>query len=250
MYRTHGELGKALKDSKKPRDEIFITDKYSCQHEISENPVKALDAALNKIGAEYVDLFLIHTPWISREEPGFTLEEVWKQMEQLYKEGKTKSIGVSNFRTEDIERILKVAEVKPQVNQIEFNAFLQNQTPGIVKYCQKNDIQLEAYSPLAPLQREPRNSPELPFYQLISYLAQKYEKTEAQILLRWVNARHIVPVSTSSNPQRIKDAQNVFSFELTVQEVEKITQLGLEHKPLRLYMKSAYDKYNSDSQKA
>lgn len=249
-YRTYPELGQALKESKKPRKEIFLTDKYSPQLKISENPIKGLNIALNKLGVDYVDLYLLHSPLITEKDHGFTLEDAWRQMEEIYRSGKAKNIGVSNFRIEDLERILKAGKIKPQVNQIEFNAFLQNQTPGIVNFCQEHDILVEAYSPLAPLQRKPENSASQPFYQYIAELSTKYGKTEAQILLRWVNDRQILPITTSSKPQRIEEAQNLFAFDLTKDEVEKITRLGLHHEPLRLYWNEQYDKYNAESQKA
>ena len=134
----------ALRESNRPRDEIFITDKYSTQLKLSDDPIAGLNISLKTLGLDYVDLYLLHSPFIKN---GSTLEECWKQMEKLYKSGKAKNIGVSNFRVEDLEKILKIATIKPQINQIEFNAALQNQSPGIVKFCKENNIQLEAYTP-------------------------------------------------------------------------------------------------------
>ncbi|EDO16905.1 hypothetical protein Kpol_1020p13 [Vanderwaltozyma polyspora DSM 70294] len=248
-YGTYPELAKALKESSKPRSEIFITDKYSTQTKFTNDPIEGLNTGLKTLGLDYVDLYLIHSPFFDPEFKGsLTLEKVWKDMETLYKEGKAKSIGVSNFSVKNIEEILKIAGIKPQVNQIEFNAFLQNQTPGIVNYCQKNNIQLEAYSPLGPLQKRPENSNELPFYNYIDELASKYGKTDSQILLNWVYNRGILPITTSSKTQRIIDAQNIFSFNLTKDEVDTLTKLGLEQPALRIYWTNFYDKYNSEAQ--
>lgn len=249
VYRTHPEVGEALRESKKPRAEIFVTDKYSTQVKITENPIVGLEKSLRKLNLDYVDLYLLHSPFISVEKNGFTLEEAWKQMERLYKAGKAKNIGVSNFGVQDLERILKIAEFKPQVNQIEYNAFLQNQTPGIYKFAQEHNIQLAAYSPLGPLQKRPADADSQPFYQLLTKLADKYSKTEAQVLLRWVTKRNVLPVTTSSKLQRIQDAQNLFSFDLTSAEVNEITKIGLEHKSLRLYWNEQYSKYDSEAQK-
>ncbi|CCF56419.1 hypothetical protein KAFR_0B01200 [Kazachstania africana CBS 2517] len=251
VYRTYPEVGKALRESHnvKPRDEIFITDKYSTQLKISENPMVGLTNGLKKLGLDYVDLYLLHSPFISKEKNGFTMEEAWKYMEDLYKAGKVKNIGVSNFSMADLQRILKSCEVKPQVNQIEFNAFLQNQTPGIVNFCRENDIQVVAYTPLGPLQRKSKNFEQENFHKFVKQLAEKYDKSEAQILLRWVSKRGIIPVTTSSKEKRIKDAQYLFTFDLTDSEVEKITQLGLKHEPQRMYWNDQYDKFNSQSQK-
>ncbi|CAI4316403.1 CPA_1a_G0007630.mRNA.1.CDS.1 [Saccharomyces cerevisiae] len=249
IYRTYPEVGKALSLTEKPRNEIFLTDKYSTQIKVSDSPVEGLDLALKKMGTDYVDLYLLHSPFVSKEANGFSLEEAWKDMEQLYKSGKAKNIGVSNFAVEDLQRILKVAEVKPQVNQIEFSPFLQNQTPGIYKFCQEHDILLEAYSPLGPLQKKTAQDDSQPFFEYVKELSEKYIKSEAQIILRWVTKRGVLPVTTSSKPQRISDAQNLFSFDLTAEEVDKITELGLEHEPLRLYWNKLYDKYNYAAQK-
>ncbi|CAI4871005.1 CLL_collapsed_G0007480.mRNA.1.CDS.1 [Saccharomyces cerevisiae] len=166
IYRTYPEVGKALSLTEKPRNEIFLTDKYSTQIKVSDSPAEGLDLALKKMGTDYVDLYLLHSPFVSKEANGFSLEEAWKDMEQLYKSGKAKNIGVSNFAVEDLQRILKVAEVKPQVNQIEFSPFLQNQTPGIYKFCQEHDILLEAYSPLGPLQKKTAQDDSQPFFRI------------------------------------------------------------------------------------
>ncbi|CAI4330105.1 ALI_collapsed_G0008890.mRNA.1.CDS.1 [Saccharomyces cerevisiae] len=249
IYRTYPEVGKALSLTEKPRNEIFLTDKYSPQIKMSDSPAEGLDLALKKMGTDYVDLYLLHSPLVSKEANGFSLEEAWKDMEQLYKSGKAKNIGVSNFAVEDLQRILKVAEVKPQVNQIEFSPFLQNQTPGIYKFCQEHDILLEAYSPLGPLQKKTAQDDSQLFFEYVKELSEKYIKSEAQIILRWVTKCGVLPVTTSSKPQRISDAQNLFSFDLTAEEVDKITELGLEHEPLRLYWNKLYDKYNYAAQK-
>ncbi|EJS44343.1 YDL124W [Saccharomyces arboricola H-6] len=249
IYRTYPEVGKALSLTKKPRNEIFLTDKYSTQIKVSESPVTGLDVALRKMGSDYVDLYLLHSPFVSKEANGFTLEEAWKDMEQLYQIGKAKNIGVSNFAVKDLERILKIARVKPQVNQIEFSPFLQNQTPDIFEFCQDNDILLEAYSPLGPLQKKITQDDTEPFFEYVKELSERHIKSEAQIILRWVSKRGVLPVTTSSKPQRIADAQNLFSFDLSDEEVDKITELGLKHKPLRIYWNKQYDKYNYTAQK-
>lgn len=248
-YRTYPELSCALAESNKPRDEIFITDKYSTQFKITESPSVGLKESLRKNNLAYVDLYLLHSPFIKKEINGFTLKDAWLEMEQIYFMGLAKNIGVSNFSQEDIKKILSFCKVKPQVNQIEFNCFLQNQTPGIVKFCQHNDILLEAYSPLSPLQRRTdmdHNSTE--FYSFLAKLTDKYSKTEAQILLRWVHKRGILPVTTSSKIERIQKAQEIFEFDLTDEEMSTLTQLGLRQKAQRLYWRSEYNKYNEQSQ--
>lgn len=246
VYRTYPELSEALKQSTKPREEIFITDKYSTQLKITKNPIVGLETSLKRNNLDYVDLYLLHSPFISKEKNGFNLEEAWKQMEQLYKDGKAKNIGVSNFSVNDLQRLMSTAEVIPQVNQIEYNAFLLNQTPGIVKFCQDHNILVEAYSPLGPLQK--RSDSNSQFYEYITSLAAKYNKSEAQILLLWVTKNGILPVTTSSKKERIQDAQNLFTFDLSKEEVDRITDLGLQNKAQRLYWNQQYDKFNGESQ--
>lgn len=246
VYRTYPEFSEALKQTSKPRDEIFITDKYSTQLKVTKDPIEGLETSLKRNNLEYVDLYLLHSPFISKEKNGFTLEEAWKQMEQLYKQGKAKNVGVSNFSVDDLQKLMATAEILPQVNQIEYNAFLLNQTPGIVRFCQDHKILVEAYSPLGPLQKKSEVSTE--FYDYVKSLADKYGKTEAQVLLRWVTKNGILPVTTSSKKERIQAAQNLFTFDLTPEEVEKITGLGQHTKAQRLYWNPEYDKFNAFSQ--
>ncbi|CEP21405.1 AKR4 [Cyberlindnera jadinii] len=238
-YGTYRELGLALKNSKKPREEIWITDKFS---KISKTPREALEQSLKVIGVEYVDLYLIHDPFYDQSNPGYDILQAWKYLEELYKEGKAKNIGVSNWRVEDFEKLLPVAEVKPAVNQIEFSAFLQNQTPGIYDYAKTHGIQLEAYSPLAPLST--RKGETGPFYDLLDELTKKYNKDAGSILLNWVYSVGVLPVTTSSKKERIASADKVFEFELDDEDVKKITKLGQQHATVRQYWKPQYDQYN------
>lgn len=239
MYLTHQEVGEGLEGTKKPRNEIFITDKYSIPKKLSINPIAGLELALKDFGLKYVDLYLLHFPDVDEKIYGFNLERAWKMMEELYEKGLAKNIGVSNFRVTDLERINKIAKIKPQVNQIEFNAFLQNQSPGIYEYCQKENIQLEGYCPLVPLRKGDGNDE---IVQYIKSLAEKYKKTDSQVLLRWVTKMNVIPVTTSGKFQRIKDAQFIWDFDLTDAEVTKIKELGVKHKPVRSYWKEFFDK--------
>ncbi|CCK69514.1 aldo-keto reductase superfamily protein KNAG_0C04110 [Huiozyma naganishii CBS 8797] len=249
MYGTYPELSAALRMTEKPRSEIFITDKHALHAAMSKDPIAGLEDSLKANNLDYVDLYLLHSPFVAKEKPGLTLEGAWRQMEQLYKDGKAKNIGVSNFSVEDLKRVLSVAEIKPQVNQIEFHPFLQNQTPGILKFCQDENIELEAFTPLGPLQVKTQEDENDEFFKYISSLSGKYQKTEAQIILRWVTKRGVIPVTTSRRHDRIADAQNLFEFDLEDEEVTKITRLGLQHPPVRCYWKSQYDKFNAEAQK-
>lgn len=246
IYNTNVEIGIALEKSGVKREDIFITDKYlsgdgSYKVRLSKaNPYEALKADLKELKTDYVDLYLIHTPFIKKETHGFDLVEAWKYVEQLLDDGLAKNIGVSNFSVEDLEVILKSnPKHKPVINQIEFNAYLQNQTPGIVEFTKANNILVEAYSPLGPLFK---GSPG-PIDDYVQKLASKYGKTDSQILLRSVLQRGILPITTSSKQERIKASLEIFDFELTKEEVDEIYKLG-EQKTLRQYWVNEYSKYD------
>ncbi|AET38757.1 aldo-keto reductase superfamily protein Ecym_3264 [Eremothecium cymbalariae DBVPG len=246
FYPNNGLLSAALKASQKPRHEIWITDKYCSQCKLSSSPIEALERSLDRLGFDYVDLYLIHNPCLDSSPNGISLEKAWKQMELLYKTGKVKNIGVSNFRIEDLER-LKDAEIKPQVNEIEFHAFLQNQTPNIYEYAKTHDLLLCGYSPLFPLETKTEDFMDFPFYRYIIGLAEKYNKTEAQILLHWMNCLGVLPVITNTKVKWYKEASDIISFELTSEELDMITELGKKHKPHRKHFVKEYMKYNSEA---
>jgi diketogulonate reductase-like aldo/keto reductase len=235
-YRTYPELNDALKKTTKPREEIWITDKYS---KLAKTPREGLEYSLKTLGVDYVDLYLLHNPF---ETEDYDIVSAWKILEELYKEGKAKNIGVSNFSVEDLQRIIAEAEIVPQVNQIEYSAFLQNQTPGIFEFAKKNNIQLEAYSPLGPITAVKDKQGE--FYDVLKELSAKYGQEETIILLRWVYQTGVLPVTTSSKKERIVAASNIWKFELEDSEVEKISKLGAQHKPVRQYFIEEYSKYD------
>lgn len=245
VYNTDREIGEALATVK--RENIFLTDKYftgDLEYKLKSQlglPYDALKHQLaNALKTDYVDLYLLHSPFVYKESHGFDLIDCWKSMEKAYKEGLTKNIGVSNFGVEDLKSILEVAEVKPVVNQIEFNAYLQNQTPEIVEFCQKNDILVEAYSPLGPIVK---GGPSV-LTEYLNTLGSKYRKTATQVLLRWVLERGILPVTTSGNEERMLQSRNIFDFKLAADEVEKITAIGKAHPILRQWWTYEYSKYN------
>lgn len=237
-YTTHEEVGEGIKRSGIDRKELFITDKYSPSayaRTKSTGPYESAKTALKELGIEYLDLYLLHTPRISKESVNLTLEDAWLQVEKLYNEGLVKNIGVSNFSVEYLERIAKVGKLKPQVNQIEFHAYLQDHSPGLVEYANENNILIEAYSPLAPLFRARPG----PLDDLLPELTEKYGRSETQILLRWVYQQGILPLTTSSKETRLIDALNIFTFELSDEDVEKISNVGSQ-KRFRAFAKDLY----------
>ncbi|OWB78764.1 aldo-keto reductase (NADP) activity protein [[Candida] boidinii] len=252
VYNTDLEVAEAIKQSGIKRSDLFLTDKYFAgdstytAHSKDANPLLRLKKILSILNTDNVDLYLLHAPFIKTETHGFSLKEAWNFMEECKEEGLAKHIGVSNFQIEELETISKDAKYKPEVNQIEFNAFLQNQTPGIVDYCQKNNILIEAYSPLGPLYKgDLSKSAGKVFDDYITELADKYSVSKLQILLRWVQKKGIVPISTSSKPERMDEFLSLSNLELTDEEVKKITELGSDYKPqLRQYWKPEYSKYD------
>lgn len=244
IYNTDLEIGEAILKSK--REDLFITDKFFTgdgSHKQISPHASAYDSLkfhLEKLKTDYVDLYLIHSPFVDQKVHGFDLKEAWKSLEKAVADGLTKSIGVSNFSVDDLKTVLEVATIKPVVNQIEFNAYLQDQTPGVVEFSQKNGILVEAYSPLGPIVKgEPG---ELTEY--LDILATKYSKTSSQVLLRWVIERGILPVTTSAKEERIAQFVDLFDFALATDEVQKITAIGKKHPTLRQYWKPEYSKYD------
>ncbi|CUM66084.1 uncharacterized protein PRCAT00003738001 [Priceomyces carsonii] len=246
VYGTEVEIGKAVKESGIKRDDIFLTTKYFAgdgsytTHSKEANPYESLKASLKKLQVDYVDLYLLHAPFIKKESHGFTLVEAWNYLEKLVEDGYAKSIGVSNFAVDDLKEILASnPKIKPAINQIEFNAYLQNQTPGIVEFTQEHGILVEAYSPLGPIVK---GSPG-PLDDTLKNLSKKYSKSEGQILLRWVLQRNILPITTSGNEERRKQFIDIFDFKLTTEEENEITKIGSK-KVLRQYWTKEYSKFD------
>ncbi|CDK27450.1 unnamed protein product [Kuraishia capsulata CBS 1993] len=250
VYNTDLETGKAIEGL--DRSKLWITDKYFAgdetytAHSTYANPYESLKGSLKKLGTSYVDLYLLHAPFIKKESHGFDLKEAWQFLEKAKDEGLAKHIGVSNFEVSHLKTILEGAKHKVEVHQIEFNPFLQNQTPGVVEFSQKEGIVVEAYSPLGPLYKGDASNPAYkPFDAYLGELSAKYGRSKTQILLKWTQQRDIVPVTTSSRPERLDEFLKLSEFELTSEEVTKIKDLGLAYSPpLRQYWNPEFGKYD------
>ncbi|CAM6100556.1 unnamed protein product [Calypogeia fissa] len=217
VYGTEYEVGIAMKESAVPREDIFLTTKVLTN--ISD-PVKALSESLKRLQVDYVDLYLIHYPFFSKETHGIDLKEAWQAMEMVHERGMAKNIGVSNFRVVDLEKVLSFANVKPAANQIEFNPYLQSRE--LVSFCHKHGISVEAFSPLAPIVRKLGG----PLDPVTEEIAKKYGKSPGQVLLRWTMQEGVIPVTTSGKESRQKEQLAIDSFELTEEEVERIRVAG------------------------
>lgn len=231
-YNTDVEVGSAINSSSIERKDFWITHKYS-PTTLTSGPIEALSQGLKNLQTEYVDLYLIHENKFkpSQTKNNQTLESAWEEMIELQKRGLARYIGVSNFKVDALETIIKISEKHgseyyPRVNQIEFHPYLQNSFPGIYKFCQDNNILIEAYAPLAPLSLQGDH----PLAAILPKLAAKYGKTAAQILLRWTWQMNVLPVTTSSKQERIKQSLDIYNFKLDNEDVEFIANTGFEHR--------------------
>lgn len=206
MYRNETEIGNAVKQSSIAREDLFITTKVNNNDQGYEKTLKAFDVSLQKLNLDYVDLYLVHWPI------KFTRKFTWKALERLYHEGRVKAIGVANYLIPFLEELEKETTEIPMVNQVEFSPYLYQE--DLLKYCQERKIQLQAYSPLVRGQR--MSDP-----KLLS-IAEKYQKTPAQIILRWAIQLGVSTIPKSSNLDRIKENFDVFDFEISEQDIAHI----------------------------
>ena len=262
FYNTYPETGDAFKanfkNGWKKREDLWCTDKFDSNCGKTPSSKVHVDKVLDRLGLGYIDLYLIHHPIVS-EKLNLDVVEIWNQFIELQKEGKVKNIGVSNFSVKDIENLVEKTGVKPVVNQIEWNPFNFNQSPGIYHYCQKNDILIEAYASLTPLVNVLNGSDTTQagtdFKAYLDELSKKYNVTNTVILLAYTIAMNVLPVTTSGKFERIQDAQNFVNdhpdLKLTKEEVDHVTELGLKHDTSRKYQfwTDHYTQFENESQK-
>lgn len=215
FYNTEEALGKAIKKSGIPREEFFVTTKVWKTRMGYEEAKKSFEESLEKLDMDYVDLLLIHWPRPDEETDWKKLDvETWKAFEEIYKEGKAKAIGVSNFLNHHMQNILDNCEVVPMVNQIEFHpGYIQK---DVVDFDKEHGIVVEAWSPLG---RERVFKDEL-----LNKLAQKYGKSVAQICLAFALQMDVVPLPKSSSVERMKQNMDI-DFELEEEDFEKIVNM-------------------------
>lgn len=217
VYGNEESVGRAIKDSGLPRESLFITTKIWNSIVTYEDAKKAIDESLKKLGLSYVDLFLIHWPNSNIFRPHYEKRnrEVYKALEDAHFAGKIRSIGVSNFMPHHLKALLKSAKVKPVVNQILINP--SDQQEEAVNFNEEHDILTTAYSPLG--------TGKLLSVELLTKLAQKYNKTPAQVALRWSLEHGYNPLPKSVTPQRIKENLDLFDFTLSKEDMMAIDSL-------------------------
>ncbi|HVS79181.1 MAG TPA: aldo/keto reductase [Candidatus Saccharimonadales bacterium] len=213
-YENEQYLGEVVRNSKIPRDELFITTKIRTANLASDDVVPTFEESLKKLQMDYVDLLLIHFP-VTETRAG-----AWKRLEELHGAGKAKSIGVSNYMVKHLEELLANCKVKPVVNQIELSVGLQ--MPEVVEFCKKNDIIVEAYTPLA--EGNYFDDPTL------KTIAEKHNKSVAQVMLRWCVDYGTVPLVKSVHQDRIKSNLDIFDFKLDADDMAKIKAMDENHR--------------------
>jgi diketogulonate reductase-like aldo/keto reductase len=220
IYGNEESVGKAIRESKIKREELFVTSKLWNTDHGYDKTLKAFEATLNRLKLDYLDLYLIHWPVpIAHKNDYEKLNlETWRAFEKLYKEGKIKAIGVSNFLEHHLRPIIEEAEIKPMVNQIELHPKYPQE--DIVSFCKQNNIIVEAWSPLG--------QGELFKLPLLSEVAKKYNKSVAQICIRWAVQRGTLPLPKSVHKNRIIENANVFDFEISEEDMDTIYNLGTD----------------------
>lgn len=208
FYGNETGIGNGIKESKVKREDIFLVTKLWNNDHGYEKTIEAFNKSLEKLQTEYIDLYLIH--W-----PNKLNAETWRAFEYLYKTEKVKAIGVCNFKIGHLEELKKSAEIMPMVNQVELHP--HNTKGDMLNYCNKNNIQLVAWSPIM--------RGRIFSNELIISLAEKYKKTIAQIVLRWHIQRGVIPIPKSSNEARIRENLDIFNFELSNEDMDALTSL-------------------------
>ncbi|GGW81272.1 aldo/keto reductase [Salegentibacter mishustinae] len=217
VYGNEETVGKGIKASGASREDIFVTTKLWRENLGYESTKKEFEKSLTRLDLEYIDLYLIHWPANAKNYDNWqkTNADTWRAMEELQAEGKIKSIGVSNFFQEHLEALFETAKVIPAVNQIEFHPGYWQQE--LVSYCKKQNITLEAWSPLA--------RGKVFENEVLEEIAKAHNKSVSQVCLRWIIQHEVIAIPKSTNPERIQENIELFDFELTSAEMEKIDHL-------------------------
>ncbi|OMD35031.1 aldo/keto reductase [Paenibacillus odorifer] len=218
IYQNETGVGQAIKealqDNNLSREDLFVTSKVWTADMGYEETIAAYETSLAKLGLEYLDLYLIHWPVKGK------YKETWRALETLYKEGRVKAIGVSNFQIHHLEDVMKDAEIKPMVNQVELHPYLSQQ--ALLSFCNEEGIQLEAWSPL--MQGQLLDQP------VLKQIAAKYGKSVAQVIIRWDLQRGIITIPKSTKEHRIIENVDVFDFQLTEEDMTLINDLNQDQR--------------------
>lgn len=217
IYGNEVAVGKGTKASGALRENVFITTKVWREKLGYESTKTEVERSLNRLQLDYIDLYLIHWPANAKNYENWqhTNSETWRAMEELQAEGKLKSIGVSNFFQEHLDALFETARVIPAINQLEFHPGYWQQE--LVEYCKTNDIVVESWSPLA--------RGKVFGNDVLEAIALNHNKSVSQICLKWILQHDVIPIPKSTSPKRIQENIDLFDFELTEGEMERINQL-------------------------
>ena len=209
LYNNEREVGEAVRESGLPRADIFVTTKLWNDDQGYDKALRAFDKSLKELNLETIDLYLVHWPVTDKRH------ESWKALQKIYKEGRCRSIGVSNYMIRHLEELLSETDVVPVVNQVEFSPFLYQKE--LLKYCRSKNILLEAYSPITKGKRLKDAS--------LMKIANKYGKTSAQILIRWGLQHDLIVLVKSNRVERIEENGSVFDFEIAAEDMRFLDSL-------------------------
>lgn len=213
-YENEEAVGRAIRRCGVPREELFVTTKLWITDTSYEGAKRGFARSMQRLGLEYLDLYLIHQPY--NDYYG-----AWRTLEELYAAGKVRAIGVDNFTQDKLTDLMYWNKVKPAVNLVECNAFFQREDDRL--YMQSRNVQMQAWSPLAAGQGRLLEN------ETLRAIAADHGKSVAQIVLRWLVQRNIVPLVKSGNPQRMQENLAVFDFSLTDAEMHRIAALDTGH---------------------
>ncbi|PAK29392.1 aldo/keto reductase [Bacillus velezensis] len=203
-------IRQGLQEAGLKREDIFVTSKVWNADLGYEETLKAFDTSLEKLGLDYLDLYLIHWPVEGK------YIDAWRALETLYRDGRIKAIGVSNFQIHHLKHLMKETEIKPMINQVEYHPRLTQKE--LLAFCTEQGIQLEAWSPLMQGQ--------LLDHPVLQEIAEKYGKSAAQIILRWDLQNGVITIPKSTKKHRIEENANVFDFELSADDMKRIDDLN------------------------
>lgn len=209
FYNNEEGVGKGIIEAGIPREELFVTTKVWIDDDGYENTINAFNKSLDKLGLEYIDLYLVH--W-----PTENIKETWRAMEYLYKEKKVRAIGVCNFTVKQLEEIIGFSEINPMVNQVEIHP--KRSEKELLKVCKRHNIVVQAWSPIMRGQLSLNN--------IIKQLSQKYNKSEAQIILRWHLQNNVIAIPKTSKLNRIKENIDIFDFHIEKEDMDKIDSIN------------------------
>ncbi|MGY6590811.1 aldo/keto reductase [Bacillus velezensis] len=203
-------IRQGLQEAGLKREDIFVTSKVWNADLGYEETLKAFDTSLEKLGLDYLDLYLIHWPVEGK------YIDAWRALETLYRDGRIKAIGVSNFQIHHLKHLMKETEIKPMINQVEYHPRLTQKE--LLAFCTEQGIQLEAWSPLMQGQ--------LLDHTVLQEIAEKYGKSAAQVILRWDLQNGVITIPKSTKKHRIEENANVFDFELSADDMKQIDDLN------------------------